>query len=451
MAFQQVIAKKVKLNGLMGMQHHMLDRDRVKTNPDIDLSRSHLNHCIENLSPENLNSRVKARIKQLNLKKRPRSDAVGLEDIVVKASQDFMLNADAEIRENYFSDALHFFQERYGKENVMYCHCHLDESSPHIHIGIVPITSDGRLSAKSLFSPKTLEQLQTDFHRIVSSHYGLERGEFHAKKYLPIQKFKVQQAKIKAEKFTEDLQTADINQRKIEQINKSAHYVKTGIIFTSEDKENVQLPTSDFLALRHFAEQGLKAVAEIDILKDDIQKLQHDEAQTRSDLSFFLHELSKLEKDTEKYSAVPKFWRKHIDDSIDFWKETFTNYCHDVNRATAKVFIATHGNFQQTEKIMRPHILKTGVPNIHKHIKNVIRAAQCQIKNDLHPATSSPSWKPPKTSDTDYRKPDETNLVPPSSFAQLDCDSINWDMINWNLLSNLAKDEILHKLAMRDI
>ena len=136
MAYQQVIAKKVKLNGLMGIQHHMLDRDRVKSNPDIDLSRSHLNYFIENLSPENLNSRVKARIKQLNLKKRPRSDAVGLEDIVVKASQDFMLNADAEIRENYFSDALHFFQERYGKENVMYCHCHLDESSPHIHVGM---------------------------------------------------------------------------------------------------------------------------------------------------------------------------------------------------------------------------------------------------------------------------------------------------------------------------
>ena len=451
MAYQQVIAKKVKLNGLMGIQHHMLDRDRVKTNPDIDLSRSHLNHCIENLSPENLNSRVKARIKQLNLKKRPRSDAVGLEDIVVKASQDFMLNADAETCEQYFADALHFLQNRYGKENVMYCHCHLDESSPHIHIGIVPITSDGRLSAKSLFSPKTLEQLQTDFHRIVSSHYGLERGEFHAKKYLPIQKFKVQQAKIKAEQFTEDLQTADLNQRKIEQINESAHYVKTGIIFTSEDKENVQLPTHDFLSLRNFAEQGLKAVAEIDILKDDIQKLQHDEAQARSDLSFCLHELSKLEKDTEKYSAVPKLWRKHIDDSIDFWKKTFTNYCHDVNRATVKTFILSHFDFSKTEKIMHDHIKNTGIKNIRKHIENVVRAAHQQIKNDIHPSTSSSSWKPPKTSETDYKKSDETELVPPPSFAQLGGDDINWDMFNWNLLSELDKDALIRKKILREL
>ena len=450
MAFQQLIAKKIKLNGLMGIQHHLLDRDRVKTNPDIDLSRSHLNYFIENLTAENLNSRVKARIKQINLKKRPRSDAVGLEDIVVKASQDFMLNADAETREHYFTDALHFLQNRYGKENVMYCHCHLDESNPHIHVGIVPITPDGRLSAKSLFSPKTLEQLQTDFHRNVSSHYGLERGEPHAKKYLPVQKFKAQQAKLKAKQFTQNLQTADISQQKIEQVNKAVHYATTGIIFTSEDKENIQMPTADFLALRHFAEQGIKAVAQIDILKDDIQKLQHDEAQARSDLSFFLHELSKLEKDTAKYSAVPKFWRKHIDDSIDFWKNQFTDYCHDLNRNTVKVFIATHGNLDKTFQIMHSLIKNTGVKNIEKHIAETIRSAKLQLKNHSQPIARQPSWKPPKPSETDYQKSDETPLVA-AQVVKLGGDDINWNMINWNLLSELDKDELRHRKILREL
>ena len=110
MSYQQVIASKVKLNGIMGMQHHLIDRDRVKTNPDIDLNRSRLNYFIEGLTAENLNSRVKVRIKQLNLKKRPRFDAVGLEDIVIKASPDFMLNIDAQTREHYFTDALHLIQ-----------------------------------------------------------------------------------------------------------------------------------------------------------------------------------------------------------------------------------------------------------------------------------------------------------------------------------------------------
>ena len=113
MSYQQLIAGKVKLSGLAGIQHHLLDRERVKTNPNIDLTRSHLNHSIEDLSPEHLIHRVKERIAQLHLKKRPRSDAVGIEDIIVSASVDFMLNLDSEKREKYFQDALHFCQNRY--------------------------------------------------------------------------------------------------------------------------------------------------------------------------------------------------------------------------------------------------------------------------------------------------------------------------------------------------
>ena len=115
MSFQQLIAGKVKLNGLEGLRRHLQERERVKTNPNIDLSRSHLNYCIEDLAPDHLSRRVKERITQLHLKKRPRSDAVGIEDIIVSASVDFMLQLDCDTREQYFRDSLHFFQRRYGK------------------------------------------------------------------------------------------------------------------------------------------------------------------------------------------------------------------------------------------------------------------------------------------------------------------------------------------------
>ena len=88
-----------------------------------------------------------------------------------------------------------------------------------------------------------------------------------------------------------------------------------------------------------------------------------------------------LEKDTEKYSAVPKFWRNHIDDSIDFWKKQFTDYCHDLNRNTLKVFISTHGDFDKTFHIMHSLIQNTGVKNIEKHIAETVRSAKLQLKN----------------------------------------------------------------------
>ena len=448
MAYQQLIAGKIKLNGIGGIRRHLQERERVKTNPNIDLSRSHLNYCIEGLTPDHLVSRVNSRIKQLNLKKHPRSDAVGLEDIIVSASSDFMLNLDIEQREQYFADALHFFQNRYGKENVMYCQCHLDESNPHIHVGIVPITPDGRLSAKSLFSPKTLEQLQTDFHLAVSSHYGLERGEHHSKKYLSLQQFKAQQAKIKAQTFADDLNSANLSLQMIDKISKSAHFVTSGFIFSSENKEKIELSTQDFITLKNMAKQGVKAVAQIDVLKEDIEKLRRDNGRTNSDLQYFLHQLTKLEKDTAKYSAVPTSWRHHIDQSIDFWQKTFTSYCHDVNRATVRVFIATQGNFEKTESIMHNLIKSIGVNDVEKHIVDVIKAAKLQFKHNSVPNNLPPSWKLPKPEETDYRKADESGIVP---LQLSNIPNINWEIINWDLLSQLEKEEIRHKKIFREL
>ena len=92
MSYQQLHAGKVKLNGLAGIRHHLLDRERVKTNPDIDLTRSHLNHSIEDLSPQNLISDVRLRIKQLNLKRKPRTDAVGLDTEMIHCHKVFFLS-----------------------------------------------------------------------------------------------------------------------------------------------------------------------------------------------------------------------------------------------------------------------------------------------------------------------------------------------------------------------
>lgn len=451
MSFQQVIAGKVKLNGLGGIRRHMQERDRVKTNPNIDLMRSHLNYCIEGLTPDSLNHRVNERIKQLNLKKKPRSDAVGLEDIIISASVDFMLNLDPQTRENYFRDSLHFIQYRYGKENVMYCQCHMDESNPHIHIGVIPITSDGRLSAKSLFSPKTLEKLQTDFHNAVSVKYGLERGLSHSKKYLPIQQFKAQQAKLQAEKFTNIVDSAKLEFQKIKNADKSAHHPSNGIIFTSEDNKHIQLPTNDYVYLKEAAEEGTRAVVRIHSLEDDIQHLKRDNYLYKSDANLFAHELHQLEKETKPYADVPKSWRKNIDVEILKLQKLFTQYCHNVNYTTAKVFIKNNCDYAKTINAMQSYFKNIGVKDYQKFIHHSFYAAKHQFVNHSRPEIPPPSWQPPKPEQTDYTIPDvEDNIIAPD-LVQLGGDSINWDMLNWNLLTNIEKKAIKMKLMFREL
>ena len=445
MSYQQLHVGKVKLNGLAGIRHHLLDRDRVKTNPDIDLSRSQLNHAVENLSPENLIRDVRLRIKQLNLKRKTRTDAVGLMDVIVGASVDFMLLLDEDKREQYFKDALHFFQYHYGKENVMYCQCHLDEHNPHVHIGVIPVTPDGRLSARDLFNPKSLEQLQTDFHREVAQHYGLERGEHHARNYLELNQFKLQSTKQEIQEFTADLDSALLQQTNISQIMQSAHFVSKGILFKSEDKNRSEMPTHKLLQLQQTAEHGAKANAAVRITQQQNSQLKYEKAQAIADSQHYRNLFQALEKETALYTAVPELWREHIDSSILNWQKTFSDFCHDVNRATIRVFLASHGNYHQTEKIMHDFIKKTGINNVHKYIANVIHTARLQHKENSHPTTPPPSWKPPKPSATDYSKPDELGVVP---LRLSHVPDIDWDMINWDLLPELDKDDIRHKIEM---
>lgn len=454
MSYQQLHAGKVKLNGLAGIRHHLLDRERVKTNPDIDLSRSNLNHSIEDLSPDNLIGNVRQRIKQLHLKHKPRIDAVGLEDIVVGASADFMLQLSAEKREQYFADALHFFQDRYSKENVMYCQCHMDESNPHIHIGIVPVTSDGRLSARDVFSPLSLEELQTDFHLTVSQKYGLKRGEHHAKTYLELNQFKAKKAKEELQKFSSDLNSSLLTQENIFQINRAVHYVTTGVIFKSKDKSKVELPTKDFLTLQNLAEEGIKASVTVHLLQEQNQQLQFSVQKLHSDYDQLSYHFEKLHESTDIYSSIPIQWREPVNANIEQLKQTFIQFCQDVNRIIVQVFIATHGDFDKTENIMRTSLQKVGVKNVKNHIASTLKAAKKQFTKNSTPdfPANAPSWNPPKPSETDYRQPCNPQCLGTDvKLVDLNFDNIDWDLINWNLLTVFDKAEIRRQKMIREL
>lgn len=71
----------------------------------------------------------------------------------------------------------------FGEENVVSFIVHLDELNPHAHAVIVPITKDGRLSAKDMFGGNDMNQARTRMRELhsrlaeVNEKYGLERGD----------------------------------------------------------------------------------------------------------------------------------------------------------------------------------------------------------------------------------------------------------------------------------
>jgi hypothetical protein len=63
-----------------------------------------------------------------------------------------------------------------------------------MHIGVMPITEDNRLSAKDIFTRKELTPLQQDFPlEMREKGFDVERGEGSEKKHLSPQAFKEKQ------------------------------------------------------------------------------------------------------------------------------------------------------------------------------------------------------------------------------------------------------------------
>lgn len=135
---------------------------------NIDNERSWLNY---NLAPQRSVSQVEFindRIDSLNLKRRPRKDAVRMCDCVITMPRSF----DPGRQREFFNAAYAFLAQRYGAENVVSAWVHRDESMPHMHFAWVPVTQDGRLSAKSVVNRLDLKTLHPDMQVAMETALG---------------------------------------------------------------------------------------------------------------------------------------------------------------------------------------------------------------------------------------------------------------------------------------
>lgn len=123
------------------------------------------------------NQSIKKRIAQLNLPRAVRKDAIVMVQVLVTSDCDFFSNLAKEQQKQFFEDSYYFLSERYGKENIISATVHLDEKTPHMHFNFVPVTSDGRLSAKSVLTRQNLIEQHTAFYEQVGQKYGLNRGQ----------------------------------------------------------------------------------------------------------------------------------------------------------------------------------------------------------------------------------------------------------------------------------
>ena len=154
--------------------HNERTKEAYASNPDIDKSRTVQNYHL--IAPRwSYGQEIRHRISMAGC--RVRRDSVKFVDTLVTVSPEFAKEHDAEMAE-YFNRAFEFLKERVGEENIISAVVHMDEKTPHLHLCFVPLTKDGRLSAKEILgNKKAMIQWQDDFYACMAERWPeLERG-----------------------------------------------------------------------------------------------------------------------------------------------------------------------------------------------------------------------------------------------------------------------------------
>ena len=127
-----------------------------------------------------------------------RHDAVRMCGLIVSSDREFFWRLGHEETRRFFEESKAFLTDFVGKENVISAMVHMDEKTPHMHFLHVPVTKDGRLNAKGIYTRDSLKMLQTEFHRHLHSkgfaiQRGVEQEPGSKKKHLNTREFKQQQ------------------------------------------------------------------------------------------------------------------------------------------------------------------------------------------------------------------------------------------------------------------
>lgn len=160
---------------LSATQNHNL---RLKSVPNCDPSKSHLNKNSGVNSYKELVSEIEDRFFKYNIK--PRKDSVQAVEVVLSASPEFFADNDIEKLRQWTNENYKWAKQEFGS-NLLQFTLHRDEKTPHIHLIFTPITQDGRLSCKDLYGGSSkLSSLQNRYAEAMA-RFNLKRGVENSK------------------------------------------------------------------------------------------------------------------------------------------------------------------------------------------------------------------------------------------------------------------------------
>ena len=340
MSYSIIRVSKVKTGtNTTGIQKHVQRENNNYENEDIDHSKTYLNYDLVNANKQNFNNLIDEKIEQNYTGKRKiRTDAIKHIDGLITSDNDFFDNQTPEDTKQFFEYAKAFLEQEYGKDNLLYATVHMDEKTPHMHYGVVPITDDGRLSAKEVVgNKKALTAFQDRFNEYVNQRgYDLDRGQSRQvtnAKHDQVSRYKQKTEYHKQEYERESQKLSHIQQKSSElivQYQKSLETLKkplnvqyehetekVGGLFNKEIQEtgNVVISQEEF---NNFQKQ----IQAAQTITEDYEYIKSDKA-----LNDLKNENSKLREENKDMSETLaranefiKDLKKHLDNALNVIK-----------------------------------------------------------------------------------------------------------------------------------
>lgn len=365
MSFAVVHMQKFKTNGVKGIQFHNQRERESKTNPDINKDLSHLNYDLHNHDPIDYNKTVKGIIDNNVITTRAiRKDAIVMCNFIVTSDKKFFDGLSDQEQKKFFEKSYEFFKERYGEEKIIAAPVHLDETTPHMHLSLVPVTDDNKLSAKRLFDRKELRSIQDDFPKFIQDQgFDLKRGiDAQGKnKHIEIQKLKAMEFENKVKVLQNKKNTlqndlkalkSDLNKIKSTEIQMDDINSIQGK-YLPLSKENMIIKTSDFEKLKSAAKQSTLFRNEAESLIQDKKILQEDIAKLYKSRNELLVENKSLKNKVSQFEEEKKLFKKEYGFVVNYLKNT-----EQIEKATEDIV-----KQREDEKILEKELEKEAQKN----------------------------------------------------------------------------------------
>ncbi|EHR1329687.1 MobV family relaxase [Clostridium perfringens] len=170
---------KYKSSNIVGLQRHNQRENKNYSNQDIDITMSNLNYDLVNYENISFTKKVKDIIdNKRTTKKAIRKDAVTYCECIISSDNEFFRKLDIKEQQRFFEVSLKFLENRIGKDNIISANVHLDETTPHMHLGFVPMNLDGSLSAKKMVNRNFLREIQENLpYTLQKNGFDIQRGE----------------------------------------------------------------------------------------------------------------------------------------------------------------------------------------------------------------------------------------------------------------------------------